>query len=77
MSKDPSYYERNADARKAYQRAYYAQIKGQLRRQREIDGEIRPEKVQKRREYQRNYYLANREKLLNRKREQYRARKQS
>ena len=68
---DKSYYDRNKDARKVYQKAYYEAKKGELRRKREIDAELNPEKQEKIREYQRNYYLTNRQKLLDRKRLRY------
>jgi len=68
---DESYYKRNAEARKEYQKAYYAEKKDILRRKREIDAELNPEKQEKYRNYQRNYYLENRQKLLERKRLRY------
>lgn len=68
---DESYYKRNTEARKEYQKTYYAEKKDILRRKREIDAELNPEKQEKYREYQRNYYLENRQKLLERKRLRY------
>ena len=68
---DKSYYNRNKDARKAYQKAYYELRKGDLRRKRELEAELNPEKQEKMREYQRNYYLTNRQKLLERKKLRY------
>lgn len=68
---DESYYKRNAEARKEYQKAYYEAKKGDLRRKRELDAELHPEKQAKKQEYQRNYYLSNRQKLLDRKRLRY------
>lgn len=69
------YYERNKEARKAYQRDYYARNRAALKRKRELDSVLSPDSMQKVREYQRNYYLTNRDKLLERKRLQYHARK--
>jgi hypothetical protein len=71
MSDQESYYKRNTEARKAYQKAYYAEKKDQLKRKRELDAHLSPEKVQKMQAYQRNYYLTNRQKLLARKKLRY------
>ena len=68
---DKSYYDRNKEARKEYQKAYYEAKKGDLRRKRELEAELNPEKQEKNRNYQRNYYLTNRQKLLDRKRLRY------
>lgn len=68
---DKSYYDRNKEARKAYQMSYYKAKKEDLRRKRELDAELNPEKRDKVREYQRNYYLTNRHKLLERKKLRY------
>ena len=66
-----SYYDKNKDARKAYQMEYYTLNKELLRRKREIQAELEPEKTEKQRNYQRNYYLANRERLLLARKHQY------
>ena len=71
MSDKESYYARFADERKAYQKAYYAKNKEALKRKKELDATLKPEKVKKVQEYQHNYYLANRQKLLERKRLRY------
>ena len=71
MSDQESYYKRNTEARKAYQKAYYAEKKDLLKRKRELDSHLSPEKVQKMQDYQRNYYLTNRQKLLARKKLRY------
>ena len=68
---EESYYDKNKEARKEYQKAYYEAKKGELRRKRELEGELDPKKQEKNREYQRNYYLTNRRKLLDRKRLRY------
>jgi hypothetical protein len=44
---DKSYYDRNKEARKEYQKAYYNAKKGELRRKRELDVELNPEKQEK------------------------------
>ena len=68
---DKSYYDRNKEARKEYQRAYYNANKDELRRKRELDAELKPEKQEKTRKYQREYYLTNRQNLLGRKKLRY------
>ena len=68
---DKSYYDRNKEARKEYQKAYYNAKKGELRRKRELDAELNPEKQEKNRKYQREYYLIHRQNLLERKRLRY------
>lgn len=71
MSELAPYYERNKEARKAYQKAYYTLKKAQIRRKRELDTELCPEKTLKVQEYQRNYYLTNRHKLIEKRRLRY------
>jgi hypothetical protein len=68
---DDSYYKRNKEARKEYQKAYYEAKKDDLRRKRELDAELNPEKQEKTRKYQREYYLTNRQNLLERKKLRY------
>lgn len=68
---DDSYYNRNKEARKGYQKAYYEAKKDELRRKRELDAELNPEKQDKIRKYQREYYLTHRQKLLERKKLRY------
>ena len=68
---DKSYYDRNKEARKEYQKMYYEAKKGELRRKRELDAELNPEKQEKTRKYQREYYLIHRQNLLERKRLRY------
>ena len=68
---DKSYYDRNKEARKEYQKTYYDANKGELRRKRELDAELNPEKQEKTRKYQREYYLIHRQNLLERKRLRY------
>lgn len=75
MSDKESYYARFADERKAYQKEYYKKNKEAIRRKKELDATLRPEKVKKLQEYQHNYYLTNRQKLLERKRLRYLAEK--
>jgi len=61
---EENYYERNKEARKEYQKRYYAEQKGVLRRKRELTAELNPESVTLQRRYQRDYYLKNRTFLL-------------
>ena len=72
---DNNYYSRNKEARKAYQKAYYEAQKDVLRRKRELSAELNPEKQDKIRKYQREYYLTHRQNLLERKRLRYEAAK--
>lgn len=71
MSDPQSYYERFKEERKAYQKAYYDKNKESLKRKKELDASLNPEKLEKQRKYQHEYYLKNRQKLLERKRLRY------
>ena len=71
MNNSDSYYNRFKEERKAYQKTYYDEHKELLRRKKELDAQLRPEKTEHVRNYQRNYYLTNRQKLLERKRLRY------
>jgi hypothetical protein len=66
-----SYYDKNKDARKGYQKEYYTLNKELLRRKREIQAELEPEKTVKQKNYQRSYYLANRNRLLQERKRRY------
>jgi hypothetical protein len=68
-----SYYERNSEARRAYQRAYYAEKKAEIRRMKEVQEYLEPQKREAYLSYQRNYYFKNREKLLSARRDRYHA----
>jgi hypothetical protein len=61
---EESYYSQNKEARKEYQKRYYAEQKSVLRRKRELTAELNPESVTLQRRYQRDYYLKNRTFLL-------------
>tara|TARA_Y100000814_G_scaffold158454_1_gene115723 strand:+ start:1284 stop:1556 length:273 start_codon:yes stop_codon:yes gene_type:complete len=67
-----SYYERNKEARCAYQREYYKKNKDRINRKRQIDEATDPEKAERRLEYNRAYYRKHRERLLKRRAERYR-----
>jgi predicted PP-loop superfamily ATPase len=71
MSDKESYYARFTEERKAYQKAYYNKNKEVLKRKKELDASLKPEKLEKVRKYQHEYYLKNRQKLLERKRLRY------
>lgn len=71
MNEDESYYKRNKDARKAYQKAYYEANKERMKRKKELDSVLKPEKLKKVQDYQRQYYLNNRQKLLEKRRYRY------
>lgn len=75
MDDKESYYARFTEARKAYQKAYYEKNKEAVKRKKELDATLKPEKVRKMQGYQHNYYLANRQKLLETKRLRYLERK--
>lgn len=75
MDQKQSYYERNKEARKAYQRAYYKENREVIARKRELDEVLAPEKLDKLREYSRKYYLENRTRILAAKKRQYHAKR--
>lgn len=61
--KKHQYYLKNKEARKEYQRAYYAANKRKILKKRELDLLADPELVEKKRAYNRAYYLKNRARL--------------
>jgi len=61
---EESYYERNREARCAYQREYYKQNKNKINQKRHLDEASDPDKVKKRLDYNKEYYRKNRKKLL-------------
>jgi hypothetical protein len=63
-NKAATYYALNKEARKEYQRCYYAENRHKLRRQRELREVLEPDKAESYREYQRAYYLEHRTELL-------------
>ena len=67
-----SYYERNKEARCAYQREYYKANKERINKKRQIDEAVDPEKAEKRLEYNRAYYRKNRKRLLAERAKRYR-----
>tara|TARA_Y100000004_G_C8807934_1_gene366297 strand:+ start:237 stop:545 length:309 start_codon:yes stop_codon:yes gene_type:complete len=67
-----SYYERNKEARCAYQREYYKANKERINKKRQIDEAVDPEKAKKRLEYNRAYYRKNRKRLLAERAKRYR-----
>lgn len=70
-----SYYELNKEARKEYQRRYYAENRHKLRRQRELREVLEPDKAEAYRAYQRAYYLEHRTELTAKRRERDRRKK--
>lgn len=62
--KNGTYYELNKEARKEYQRRYYAANRHKMRRQRELREVLEPDKAEAYRNYQRAYYLEHRTELL-------------
>ena len=67
-----SYYERNREARCAYQREYYKNNKDKINKKRQIDEAVDPEKAEKRLQYNRDYYRKHRKRLLAMRAERYR-----
>ena len=55
-----TYYERNKEVRREYQRRYYHRNSELIKRKRELDEVLEPEKVAHRKKYNREYYLKNR-----------------
>jgi hypothetical protein len=54
-----SYYERNKEARREYQRQYYRRNSERIKRKRELDEVLEPEKIASRKDYNRRYYVKN------------------
>jgi hypothetical protein len=71
VSEEKSYYETNKEARRAYQREYYTRNKEALKRKKELQAELEPDKLKEIRKYQREYYLKNRQTLQRKRRERY------
>ena len=67
-----TYYDRNKEARCAYQREYYKKNKDKINKKRQIDEAVDPEKAEKRLKYNRDYYRKHRKKLLRMRAERYR-----
>jgi len=61
--KKHEYYLKNQEARKAYQRKYYAANRAKILKQRALELLEDPELVDKKRAYNRAYYLKNRARL--------------
>ena len=73
MDKENSYYGRNQDARKDYQRQYYLNNKDRIMSKRRVEEIADPEKFEERKEYNKSYYLKNKERILKRRAEVYAA----
>lgn len=67
----PSYYERNREERRAYQREYYQRNKLELSRQRELEKVVDPDAYERRIKRAQAYYREHREELLKQRRERY------
>jgi hypothetical protein len=72
---DPSYYDRHKEERRLYQKEYYRQNCEAIRRKKELDALFEPSKKERLLSYQRNYYFANRERLLKARHDRYMAKK--
>mgnify|MGYP003113903701 FL=1 len=66
MDKEDSYYGRNRDARKDYQRQYYLNNKDRIMSKRRVEELADPEKFEQRKDYNKSYYLKNKERILKR-----------
>jgi hypothetical protein len=55
-----TYYERNKEARREYQRQYYHRNSEMIKRKRELDEVLEPDKVISRKDYNKRYYIKNR-----------------
>ena len=62
--KSESYYEINREKRLAYQKEYYKLHAGTIKRKRELDIVLNPEKVDARKAYNRAYFLNNRASIM-------------
>ena len=67
-----SYYERNKEARCAYQREYYKNNKNRINKKRQIDESTDPEKAKRRLAYNKAYYRKHRQRLLAERANRYR-----
>ena len=65
-----TYYERNREARREYQRQYYHRNSERIKRKRELDEVLEPDKVVSRKEYNQKYYIKNRV-IISEKRKQF------
>jgi|ETNvirnome_2_130_1030620.scaffolds.fasta_scaffold09552_1 hypothetical protein len=74
--KKQEYYRKNREARLTYQREYYHRTKPLLERKDEIMAELEPEKLEKRKRkksrYNRAYYLRNKSRIMERRKEAHR-----
>jgi len=70
-----TYYDRNKEARCAYQREYYKKNKDKINKKRQIDEAVDPEKAERRLQYNRDYYRKHRKKLLAMRAARYQKRK--
>ena len=75
MENETSYYSRNRDARRAYQKKYYKNNRDGIKIKRKYAELDNPELEAARKEYNSNYYKNNKNKILARRRELYRAKK--
>lgn len=65
-NKKQEYYKTNRDSRLTYQKTYYRNNAQLVKRKRELQEHLEPEKYDKQREYQRAYYLENRARIKER-----------
>lgn len=75
MEETISYYARNKESRKNYQREYYKTNRDKIKTKRQYDETNNPSLKEARKEYNSNYYKNNKARILARRRELYKAKK--
>jgi hypothetical protein len=75
--KGESYYAKNREARKAYQREYYKRKKERIMRKREVGRTLDDEGQSDYDRYQAEYYAQNRDRILKRRREKYKKQREA
>ena len=71
MEDNQNYYTRNKQARKEYQRKDSLENKERIKAKRRLEELQNPERFEERKDYNKNYYIKNREKILQRRAEAY------
>lgn len=72
-----SYYSKNKQSRKNYQKQYYANNRDRIRRKRMMEELEDPEKFEARKAYNRTYYQQNKDRILKKRAELYISRRKS
>ena len=77
MEQNINYYERNKEARREYQRQYYAKNRERIRAKRRMEELKDPEKFEARKNYNKQYYLKHKAKILQSRAEAYAKKKEA